>query len=128
MTKAEAIYKFWSQFGLPAYEENSVYSFDEKPEFPYLTYELNTDGLSEYATPLSCSLWYRSSSLVQINAKAEEISKKIGLFGTKPMKCDDGYLEFKRGGPPFCQSMGDSSDDMIKRKFFNILAYFYTAY
>lgn len=126
MTKAEAIYKFWSQFGLPAYEENSVYSFDKKPEFPYLTYELNTDGLSEYATPLSCSLWYRSSSWVQANAKAEEVSKKIGLFGTV-LKCDSGYIKLMRG-TPFCQSMGDSSDDMIKRNFFNILAYFFTAY
>lgn len=127
MTKAAAIYQFWASFGLPAYEENSVYSFDEKPEFPYLTYELNTDGFSEYATPLSCSLWYRSSSWVQANAKAEEISKRIGLFGTV-LKCDGGYIKLMRGGSPFCQSMGDSSDDMIKRKFFNILAYFFTAY
>lgn len=127
MTKAGAIYNFWAQFGLPAYEENSVFDMEGKPEFPYLTYELNTDGLSDYATPLSCSLWYRSSSWVRANAKAEEISKIIGLFGTK-LKCDEGYIELMRGGPPFCQSMGDSSDDMIKRKFFNILAYFFTAY
>lgn len=125
MTKAAAIYQFFSSFGLPAYEENSVYSFDEKPTFPYLTYELNTDTFSENTTSMSCSLWYRSTSWVQANAKAEEISKAIGQGGTL-LKCDDGYIWLMRGSP-FCLSMGDDSDDMIKRKFINISAYFFTA-
>lgn len=125
MTKAAAIYQFFSSFGLPAYEENSVYDMDEAPNFPYLTYELNTDSFSDAFTSLSCSLWYRTSSWVQANSKVEEISKAIGIGGIM-IKCDGGYIWIKRGSP-FAQSMGDDSDDMIKRKYINISADFFTA-
>ena len=125
MTKAAAIYQFWAGFGLPAYEENSVYSFDETPPYPYLTYELNTDAFSDNAVSLSCSLWYRSTSWVQCNAKAEEISKAIGQSGVI-LKCGGGYIWIRRSSP-FAQSMGDDSDDMIKRKYINISAEFFTA-
>ena len=125
MTKAGAIYQFWASFGLPAYEETSVYSFEEVPEFPYITYELNTDSFSGNTTSMTCSVWYRSTSWVQANAKAEEISKRIGYGGTV-LKCDGGYVWLMRGSP-FCRSMGDDSDDLIKRKVINVSAYFCTA-
>lgn len=125
MTKAEVFYQFWSSFGLDAYEENSVYAMDEEPSFPYLTYELNTDSFSDFSTALSCSLWYRSTSLVEANEKVEEISKAIGIGG-KMLKCDGGYIWIKRGSP-FAQSMGDDSDDLIKRKYISISADFFTA-
>ncbi len=125
MTKAAALYQFFSSFGLPAYEENSVYDMDDIPDFPYITYELNTDSFSDNSISLSCSLWYRSTSWVQCNAKAEEISKAIGQGGVI-LPCDGGYIWIKRSSP-FAQSMGDDSDDMIKRKFINISAYFFTA-
>lgn len=124
MTKAAALYQFFSSFGLTAYEENSVYDMDEAPSFPYLTYELNTDSFSDTSTSLSCSLWYRSTSWVQANDKVEEISKAIGIGGIM-LKCDGGYIWIKRGSP-FAQSMGDDSDDMIKRKYINISADFFT--
>ena len=41
MTKAAAIYQFWSGFGLTAYEENTV---PEDAVFPYVTYQLVTDS------------------------------------------------------------------------------------
>lgn len=125
MTKAAALYQFFSGFGLPAYEENSVYDTDSKPPFPYLTYELNTDAFSVNATAFSCSLWYRSTSWVQCNAKTEEISKAIGYGGIR-LHCDDGYIWLMRG-EKFATSMGDDSDDMIKRKYINLSAYFFTA-
>lgn len=124
MTKAAALYKFYSSFGLPTYEENSVYD-DTPPDFPYLTYSVAIDGFSENDVSLTCSLWYRSTSWVQANAKAEEISKAIGLGGVM-LKCDGGYIWLKRGSP-FSQSMSDPSDDMVKRKYINISAEFLTA-
>ena len=123
MTKAAAIYKFWSSFGLDTYEENSVYSMDEKPPFPYITYELNTDSFDSDIA-LSASLWYRSSSWVKANAKAEEISAEIGRGG-KLISCDDGYIWIKRRSP-FSQAMGDDSDDMIKRILISISVEFLT--
>ena len=121
MTKAAAIYQFWSGFGLTAYEENTV---PTDAAFPYITYQLVTDSFdSEVAT--TASLWYRSESWAGINAKTEAISQKISRGG-KIISCDGGAIWLKRG-QPFAQNMGDESDDLIKRKYLNITAEFMTA-
>lgn len=124
MTKAAAIYQFWSSFGLEAYEENAIYSMLEKPQFPYVTYELNTDSFGNNDIALSASLWYHSHNWVNANAKAEEISASIGNGG-KIIPCDGGYIWIKRRSP-FAQSMGDDSDDKIKRKLLSISVEFWT--
>ena len=121
MTKAAAIYQFWNSFGLKAYEENTV---PTDAAFPYITYQLVTDSFDR-EIPLAASLWYRSESWTGINAKTEEISQKISRGG-KIIPCDGGAIWLKRG-QPFAQSMGDESDDLIKRKYLNITAEFMTA-
>lgn len=121
MTKAAAIYQFWSGFGLTAYEENTV---PTDAAFPYLTYHLVTDSFDR-EVPAAASLWYRGESWTAINAKTEEISRKISRGG-KIIACDDGAIWIKRG-QPFAQNMSDESDDMIKRKYINITAEFMTA-
>ena len=124
-TKAAALYNFFSGFGLDAWEENSVYALETPPDFPYLTYEMNTDAFGDYDTALSVSLWYRSTSWAAANAKVEDISAEIGRGG-KVVPCEGGYLLFMRGSP-FAQSLGDPSDDMIKRKLLNIRVRYYTS-
>lgn len=124
MTKAAALYSFFSGFGIDAYEENSVYALESPPAFPYLTYEVRTDAFGEFDTAISFSTWHRSTSWAASNAKAEEISAAIGRGGTI-MHVDGGYMLIMRGSP-FAQSLGDPSDDMIKRKLFNITVRFYT--
>ena len=121
MTKAAAIYQFWSGFGLTAYEENTVPDY---ATFPYITYQLVTDSFDR-EIPLTASLWYRSESWTAINAKTEEISQTISRGG-KIIPCDDGAIWLKRS-QPFAQSMVDESDDLIKRKYLNITAEFMTA-
>lgn len=121
MTKAAAIYQFLSSFGLTAYEENTV---PTDASFPYITYQLVTDSFDR-EIPLTASLWYRSESWTDINAKTEEISQKISRGG-KIISCDGGAIWLKRG-QPFAQSMGDESDYLIKRKYLNITAEFMTA-
>ena len=121
MTKAAAIYQFWSGFGLTAYEENTVL---EDAVFPYITYQLVTDSFDREVAA-TASLWYRSESWTAINAKTEEISAHIG-FGGKIIKCDGGRIWIKRG-QPFAQNMGDESDDLIKRKYLNLTFEFLTA-
>ena len=121
MTKAAAIYQFWSSFGLTAYEENTV---PTDAAFPYITYQLVTDSFDR-EIPLTASIWYRSESWAGINAKTEEISQTISRGG-KIIPCDGGAIWLKRG-QPFAQSMGDESDDLIKRKYINITAEFRTA-
>ena len=121
MTKAAAIYQFWSGFGLTAYEENTV---PDDADFPYITYQLVTDSFGR-EIPLTASIWYRSESWTAINAKTEEISQKISRGG-KIISCDGGAIWLKRG-QPFAQNMGDESDDLIKRKYLNVTAEFITA-
>ena len=120
MTKAAAIYQFWSGFGLTAYEENTV---PEDAAFPYATYQLVTDSFDREVAA-TASLWYRGESWTAINAKTEEISKKIGASGKK-IAVDGGGIWIKRG-QPFAQNMGDESDDLIKRKYINISIVFIT--
>ena len=121
MTKAAAIYQFWSGFGLTAYEENTV---PTDAVFPYITYQLVTDSFDR-EIPLTASLWYRSESWTSINAKTEEISQTISRGG-KIIPCDGGAILLKRGHP-FANSMGDESDELIKRKYLNITAEYLTA-
>ena len=121
MTKAAAIYQFWSSFGLTAYEENTV---PEDADFPYVTYQLVTDSFDREVAA-TASLWYRGESWTAINAKTEEIAQHIGLGG-KIIKCDGGRIWIKRG-QPFAQNMGDESDDLIKRKYLNLTFEFLTA-
>ena len=121
MTKAAAIYQFWSGFGLTAYEENTV---PTDAAFPYITYQLVT-GSFDREVSATASLWYRGESWADINAKTDEIAHHIGLGG-KIIKCDGGCIWIKRGNP-FAQNMGDESDDLIKRKYLNIAVEFMTA-
>lgn len=121
MTKAAAIHAFWNSFFLHAYEENAV---PEDAAFPYITYQLVTDSFDREVT-MTASVWYRSESWKDANAKAEEISARIGLGGTV-IQCDGGCIWLKRG-QPFSQSMGDESDSLIKRKYINISAEYLTA-
>lgn len=123
MTKGAALKDFWSSFGLKAYEENSVPSGGEKPDFPYITYQFATDSYGK-AISLSASVWYRTPGWSVANAKAEEISAAIRSTG-KLIKIDNGYIVIRRG-TPFANRMGDPSDDMIKRVLLNITAEYWT--
>jgi hypothetical protein len=125
MTKASALYNFFSSFGIEAYEETLVPTGEEAPKFPYLTYQLITDSFdNEVLIPVS--LWYRSeASLLALNSKTEEISQRIGRGGVF-LDCDGGKIWLKRG-TPFAQNMGDDTDNLIKRKYLNITAEFLTA-
>lgn len=124
MTKEAALFNFYSSFGLPVHEENSVPTGDSAPKFPYITYELVTDDFGGEIA-LTASLWYRSESLVKINSKTKEISTAIGRGGIF-LPCDGGAIWIKRG-TPFAQSMGDESDKLVKRKLLNLTAEFVTA-
>ena len=124
MTKEAALYNFWSMFGLPAYEENAVPSGEDGAKFPYITYQVVTDSFGNDVL-LTGSVWYRSTSWKEANAKAQEISDKISRGGVT-ISCDGGVIWIRRG-VPFAQTMGDDSDDLVKRKYINLVAEFMTA-
>lgn len=120
-TKAAALHEFFSSFGLPAYPVSSV---PEDTVFPWLTYELITSAWEEGEVGIVVNLWYYTESEATPNAKAEEISKAIGLGGAT-LPCDDGLIWVKRGSP-WCQSLRDDTDPLIKRRYLNISAEYMT--
>jgi hypothetical protein len=129
MTKEQALYSFWNSFGMQAYEENSVPTDDEeKPKFPYITYQVVIDSFDNQVQ-LTASLWDRDkngySALLENSKKAEEISQRIGRGGVF-IDCDGGKIWLERG-TPFAQNMGDTTDNLIKRKYLNLSAEFLTA-
>ena len=121
MTKAQAIYNFWSSFGIPAYEENSV---PDEAQLPYITYEYISDSFGSELL-LTASIWERSNSWVSINSKAETIAQR--LAGGVSLPCEDGGVILWRG-TPFAQSMTDDSDKEVKRILLQIRAEFITLY
>ena len=116
MTKEEALYSFYSQFGT-AYEETHL---PKNASLPYLSYSVSTASFGDGDTSLSLSVWTRSTSWALANSIAKKISDTLGLGGVI-IDCDDGAVWLKRGAP-FAQNMGDESDDLIKRKVINITA------
>ena len=123
MDKFQALQSFWSSFGIPAYDENTVPTGDDAPAFPYITYDA---VVSDLGTPvaMSASLWYYGTSWSQITAKLDDISFGIGRGG-RLLPIDSGAVWIKKG-TPFAQRMNDSND-MIRRIFINITAEYLTA-
>lgn len=116
MTKEAALQAFFERF-LPSYSASAV---PEDVAFPYLTYELITSAWEEGEVGLTVNLWYYTTSEATPNAKAREISKAIGPGGVQ-VPCDGGSIWFTRGSP-FSQSLTDSTDAKIKRRYLNITA------
>lgn len=122
MTPSAAIYGFMADFGLPAYAATSV---PDDAAFPYVTYEPAVDDFWGGEVALPMDVWYRGDSEAEPNAKAREISK--ALVGCKCIPCEGGGIILKKGSP-FCQSMGDTVDDKIKRRHINVTAEFITSF
>lgn len=121
MTKAAALYQFFSGFGMPAYAASSV---PDDVVFPYLTYELTTSAWDGGEVGLTVNLWFYTTSEAVPNAKAQELSDAIG-YGGVTLPCDGGFIWLKRGSP-WCQSLRDDTDKNIKRRYINVTAEYMT--
>lgn len=122
MNKPQALNAFWESFGLDAYDENTV---PKNAALPYITYESATDAIGTVLN-ISASLWYRSSSWAEIEAKTAEIADKLPAYGYYIHPVDGGYMWIQRGRP-FAQRMGDPDDPGIRRMIINIQVEFLTA-
>lgn len=124
MTKFQALQKFFSSFGIPAIEENSFYSSETTPDFPYITYPIQTSFFLGGECILNPSVWYKSYSWQEPEQKVSEISQAIGTGG-KLVPCEDGYIWIQRG-EKFCIPMGDASDKFIRRMYLTVTVEFFT--
>lgn len=115
MTKPEALYNFFSSFGMTAYPANAV---PEDTVFPWLTYEAPFGSFDDGPMPITVNLWFHTESEAVPYAKAEQIAQAIGEGGVT-LPCDRGLIWVKKG-TPFCQSVNDEADSSIKRRYINL--------
>lgn len=118
MTKTQALYNFYSSFGMEAYPVDSV---PEDTVFPWLTYE-NTIGDFGEQTSIALHLYYHTKSESIPNAKVEEIFQHLGLGGVQ-IPYDDGSIWIKRGSP-FSNSPADQNDPLVKHRIVNLVLEF----
>lgn len=122
--KEQAIHNFWSQFSIPAFDEQTVPSGENSPSMPYITYEVSTDNIGE-PVALTGSLWYSGTSWVRITEKLHEIENYVG-YGGVSIPISGGYLWISRG-QPFAQRMSDDTNKNIRRIIVNIMVEYLTA-
>lgn len=108
MDKEQALHTFWSQFGVKAYDENTV---DEDAELPRITYEVMTDNFGK-ENALTASIWDRSRSWSSVTTILHRIENTLSMGG-QTLGYDNGMLWVKRG-MPFARRMSDP-DDSIRR-------------
>ncbi len=121
MTKEAALHGFFNSFGIPGYPMSAV---PDDAVFPWLTYDLITGAWDGGEVGLTVNLWYRTTDEAPPNAKARELSERLGLGGAV-VSCDGGYIWLKRGSP-WCQNLTDEADKVIKRRYLNISAEYLT--
>lgn len=121
MDKWEAQYGFWSSFGVPAYEENSVPDSDVVT-FPYITYQAVSSHFDGNYV-VNASIWTRSTSWLMADSLSNAIEARL-KNGGEIVPYDAGLLWFT-AEVPFSQNMGDPEDDRIKRKRLIVLLHCY---
>lgn len=115
MKKEEALHQFWSSFGVPAYDENTV---PEDAALPRITYSVSVAGFDRPVS-LTASIWSRSRSWVQVTEIKDSIEDSLGLGGTTVPY--EGGLLWIKPREPFAQRMSDT-DDSIRRIVLNLEA------
>ena len=121
MDRYEAQYAFWSSFGVPAYEENTVPDEDDIT-FPYITYEAVSSPWEGDAL-ISASIWTRSTSWLQADTLADAVETAL-KDGGQILHYDGGII-WMTAESPFAQNMGDPEDDRIRRKLLSCTLHFY---
>lgn len=133
MNKQQAYNAFWRQFGVLAFEENSVPSDEAiqalitagaaSSKYPYITYQVMTGDLDSALTP-TASIWDRSNSFEKVDLLANEIAETIARM--TPIKVEEGRMHITAGSP-FSQHMQDE-DSAIKRNVLTLNVEFLTSY
>ena len=114
---AQALYGFFSGFGLDAYVQSSI---PDNARMPYITYELVEPEPLSYAV-LHASVWYRDTSYEDICAKCDEIKAAIG-FGMSIPTGNGSIVLYRDKGSPFSQAMSDPNPE-TKRMVLTMLIF-----
>ena len=108
---AKALYQFFSSFGIPAYAIGNV---PEDETVPYITYQLREPNWRDQSQ-IYAEVWYRSTSMVQINRKTDEIRAAIGEGISIPTSGGAIYLSDFTAEPMYMEG-----DDTLKRVYITL--------
>lgn len=114
MDKYHALHQFWSQFGVEAYDENTI---PDDAALPYITYSVSV-GSFDYPTAISASIYDRSTkwtSVTQIADRVGAVLKNGGQYINY-----DGGAFWIRMGSPWMQRLSDNSNEDIRRIVLNL--------
>lgn len=126
MKKWEAVYSFFSGFNIPAYEENSAPTGEDKPSYPYIVYEMTQGGFdSSTDVALSFTIVDKNESFVPSYQIADEIAATIG--NGKIIEIDNGYIKIAQG-TPWAQNQRDPNDNTIRRLYSIVWVTYYTSH
>lgn len=125
MKKWEALHSFYKGFGIEAYEENLVPTGENKPNYPYIVYEVQQGGFHQDDVFLSFSIIGRGDSFVPLYTILDNMATEIG--DGKIYELDNGYLKISIGSP-WGQNQRDNSDDTIRRLYSIIQVTYYTSH
>lgn len=119
----EALYAFWSQFGIPAYAEDMV---PDNAKLPYIRYSVVKAPLTSASVATAYN--YHNARLmgnVERAAIADQIAKAIPQGGIKVRLSGGGYLILYRGSD-FQTPYKDPEDPNVIGIRTSVEVYFYT--
>lgn len=123
MDKSQAIHNFWSGFGIPAWDENTV---PDQPGERYIAYSVSTGSLDDVLN-LSAKIWdTNTNSWEYVEKKAGEIAHAIATMVPPTIQIDNGRLYISEGNP-FSQRLPNPGEG-VRGVYVNIQAEFLTAY
>lgn len=109
---------YWSSFGLPAYEENTV---PDDAVMPYLTYQAVSGQLGGLPNA-TANLFYKGTSWAKIMQEVGTIEK----FIDRQMFFDGGIMKVRKPLQNFAQPMPES-DKKVRRMRLNVEIEFLSA-
>lgn len=115
MNKSEALFKFFSGFGIPAFEENSLPAGTQPP---FITYTDTHDNYEAENTALQMRIWDKSNSFAYLMSIETAVHERI-KHGLR-LDHDNGHI-FLYKGSPFAQSLSEQ-DNTYKGKLINIIS------
>ena len=110
MDKYHALHQFWSQFGVTAYDENTV---PDDAVLPYITYSVSV-GSFNYPTATSVSIFDRAMTWTSVTRISDQIEALL-KNGGKCINYDGGAFWIRKGNP-WIQRLSDSSNKETSSK------------
>ena len=112
---------YWSSFGLPAYQEQTV---PENAKMPYLTYQ-PVNGQLGGVMNASASLYYVGTSWKTIMQEVDQMEKAID----RQIIIDGGIMKVRKPISNFAQPMPESGDTKkIRRMLLTVEIEFLSVY